>query len=65
MAKARHLLVSILLFLETLITAPIFALSWICSAIALAVVGGHRFAQLQSDTDKRAVLNAVLGGKAD
>lgn len=64
-ASFRAAIVWLLLAIETLITAPIFAVSWLVSAIGLAVVGGYRFASLQSDAEKRKILNTVLGGKAD
>ena len=65
MAHLRAAMVSLLLLLETLITAPIFGVAWLVSAIGFALVGGYRFAQLQSDADKRRVLHSILGGKAD
>jgi hypothetical protein len=61
----RAALVWLLLALETVATLPVFAVSWFVSAIGLAVVGGYRFAKIDSNADKRAVLGAILGGKVE
>jgi len=59
----RASIAALLLAIETVVTWPIFAVSWILSAIGLAVVGGYRFANLESDDQKRKVLRAMLGEK--
>ena len=65
MPDLRSILVSLLLLVETLIAVPIFAISWLVSAIGFAVVGGWQFAKLKSNADKRNILTILLGGKAD
>lgn len=53
----------LLLAVETVITLPIFVLSWLASALGLAVIGGFRFAKLESSEHKWSVLLQALGEK--
>lgn len=57
----RAVLAWLLLAVETVFTLPVFMVSWMVSAIGLAVVGGFRFAQLESSEEKRDVLMQVFG----
>lgn len=62
MNKFRGAIVWLFLFIEAVITAPFFALSWLVSALALSVVAGFRFAKMDDDKARRDVLVAMLGG---
>lgn len=62
MAKLRAALVWFMLFVEALITAPFFALSWVISALGFAIVAGFKFARMDDDKARRKVLDAMLGG---
>jgi hypothetical protein len=59
--KIRVALTWLLLALETVITLPVFAVSWLVSSIGLAIVGGFIFAKLESSEEKRSVLMQALG----
>lgn len=61
MGRVRGAIVWVLLALETLVTLPFFALSWVVSAIGLAILGGFHFARLDTDQEKRAVLLKLMG----
>lgn len=53
----------LLLAMETAITLPVFAVSWLVSSVGLAAIGGFRFAKLESSDDKWSVLMQALGEK--
>lgn len=59
----RAALAWLLLAIETAITLPVFAVSWLVSSIGLAAIGGFRFAKLESSDDKWSVLMQALGEK--
>lgn len=61
MGFVRAAIIWLLLAVETILTLPVFVVSWLVSAIGLAVVGGFQFARLEKDQDKRTVLNKALG----
>jgi hypothetical protein len=61
--KIRAAVAWLLLALETAITLPVFTVSWLASSIALAAIGGFRFAKLESSEVKRVVLMQALGEK--
>jgi len=63
-AQTTRAVVAWLLFaIETLLTLPVFTVSWLVSAVGLAVIGGFRFAKMESTKDKQAVLLQALGEK--
>jgi hypothetical protein len=61
--KLRAAVAWMLLAFETATTLPVFAVSWLVSAIVLAAIGGFRFAKLESSEHKWAVLMQALGEK--
>lgn len=61
MGFVRAVIIWLLLAVETVLTLPVFVVSWLISAIGLAVVGGFQFARLENDKDKRTVLMKALG----
>lgn len=67
MGRAPHMIRAVVAWLlmavETIITFPIFAASWLLSSIVLAALGGFRFAKLESSEIKRNVLMQALGEK--
>ncbi|OXE37437.1 MAG: hypothetical protein CGW95_01415 [Phenylobacterium zucineum] len=59
----RAVVAWLLLAVETAITLPVFMVAWLVSAVGLAVVGGFRFAKLESSDAKWSVLMQALGEK--
>lgn len=65
MKSARELLARLFLLVETLLTLPFFTVSWMFSAIGMAVLLGYRFAKIDDGVAKRKILRTALGEKGD
>jgi hypothetical protein len=61
--KIRALVAWLLLAVETVLTLPVFAVAWLVSAVFLAVIGGYRFAKMESSEQKQGILMSALGEK--
>ena len=57
----RELIARLLLLVETLVTLPFFAVSWLISAVGVAVLLGYRFAKMDDAEAKRKILRAAMG----
>lgn len=64
MSAIRKALAWLLIALETVITWPVFVLSWFGSAVWLSLKAGRAIAELDSDEKKRASLLAMMGERS-
>ena len=61
----RKLAASCLLTIEGILTVPFFAVSWLVSAVCVAVLLGYRFAKMDDEAAKLKILRAAMGEKGD